>query len=458
MNKIERNDPCPCGSGKKFKKCCYLLNFPDEKDLIWREIRELQKSLTSKFLQYLVDNFEPEEIEDAWEEFHNFEEVETFDPEHPLASIFLTWLYQGWKPDEDELSIGQMMQSDSTLKMDLKLRSYLAECLKSQFKYYEVVNSVPGKHILIKEILGSENFTVHEKSGSQNLKSGDIIFAYMVSFQGINVFEALGPIPIHPRFKIEIIQNLQNVLEDEDEELKLIDLFVDLYKRIMNPIPPTFTNTDGHLLVPHKMVFEIESANRIFDSIHSLCFNETKEELLETATFDENQNLTEIEFPWLAKGNKTHKQWDNTVLGHIRIDKNTMTVNVNSKERSDLFLKTLKKLAVTGFKLKSTVIESIEQQAKNTVNNQDGGNNLMNHPEALKAMEDYFKQHWENWIDVDLPALGNQKPKDAVKTKEGRELVDALICGFERSAIDKSIPGQTLETFKTLRFRLGILK
>jgi len=21
-NKIGRNDPCPCGSGKKFKKCC----------------------------------------------------------------------------------------------------------------------------------------------------------------------------------------------------------------------------------------------------------------------------------------------------------------------------------------------------------------------------------------------------------------------------------------------------
>ena len=22
MNKIGRNDPCPCGSGKKYKKCC----------------------------------------------------------------------------------------------------------------------------------------------------------------------------------------------------------------------------------------------------------------------------------------------------------------------------------------------------------------------------------------------------------------------------------------------------
>ena len=24
MNKISRNDPCPCGSGLKYKKCCEL--------------------------------------------------------------------------------------------------------------------------------------------------------------------------------------------------------------------------------------------------------------------------------------------------------------------------------------------------------------------------------------------------------------------------------------------------
>jgi uncharacterized protein YecA (UPF0149 family) len=23
-SKVGRNDPCPCGSGKKYKKCCYL--------------------------------------------------------------------------------------------------------------------------------------------------------------------------------------------------------------------------------------------------------------------------------------------------------------------------------------------------------------------------------------------------------------------------------------------------
>ncbi|MET4218599.1 hypothetical protein ABIB00_003817 [Bradyrhizobium sp. LB14.3] len=29
-NKVGRNDPCPCGSGRKFKKCCLISQRPDE--------------------------------------------------------------------------------------------------------------------------------------------------------------------------------------------------------------------------------------------------------------------------------------------------------------------------------------------------------------------------------------------------------------------------------------------
>lgn len=30
MKKIKRNDPCPCGSGKKYKKCCLSQQAPDQ--------------------------------------------------------------------------------------------------------------------------------------------------------------------------------------------------------------------------------------------------------------------------------------------------------------------------------------------------------------------------------------------------------------------------------------------
>ena len=30
MEKVSRNDPCPCGSGKKFKKCCESVKAPSK--------------------------------------------------------------------------------------------------------------------------------------------------------------------------------------------------------------------------------------------------------------------------------------------------------------------------------------------------------------------------------------------------------------------------------------------
>jgi uncharacterized protein YecA (UPF0149 family) len=30
--KVGRNDPCPCGSGKKYKKCCGKMEFLDQNE------------------------------------------------------------------------------------------------------------------------------------------------------------------------------------------------------------------------------------------------------------------------------------------------------------------------------------------------------------------------------------------------------------------------------------------
>ena len=32
--RISRNDPCPCGSGKKYKHCCYRHGVEDDLDLV----------------------------------------------------------------------------------------------------------------------------------------------------------------------------------------------------------------------------------------------------------------------------------------------------------------------------------------------------------------------------------------------------------------------------------------
>ena len=40
MQKIGRNEPCPCGSGKKYKKCHYLIKDGKEKNKV-KELAEI---------------------------------------------------------------------------------------------------------------------------------------------------------------------------------------------------------------------------------------------------------------------------------------------------------------------------------------------------------------------------------------------------------------------------------
>lgn len=46
MVKIKRNDPCPCGSGKKYKKCHRVIEWEEEKEKrinLINKIRRVQK-------------------------------------------------------------------------------------------------------------------------------------------------------------------------------------------------------------------------------------------------------------------------------------------------------------------------------------------------------------------------------------------------------------------------------
>ena len=75
--KVGRNDPCPCGSGRKYKKCCQE-SF-DVKDFNYRRWRRVEADLISELFAYALETLGPEAIEDAWNEFHNHEAPGAYD-------------------------------------------------------------------------------------------------------------------------------------------------------------------------------------------------------------------------------------------------------------------------------------------------------------------------------------------------------------------------------------------
>ena len=61
-------------------------------------------------------------------------------------------------------------------------------------------------------------------------------------------------------------------------------------------------------------------------------------------------------------------------------------------------------------------------------------NELMDSPEIQQHIGQMLRAHWDNWVDQIIPALGNKTPRQAVRTADGREAVEALLLDAEKIA------------------------
>jgi len=94
--KIGRNDPCPCGSGKKYKKCC-LGKAAISVDLLWRRLGEAHDRLVSDLMKYAHSAFGPDGLAEALEEFLLWpdEEATREVPEYH-EELFYPWFLFNW--------------------------------------------------------------------------------------------------------------------------------------------------------------------------------------------------------------------------------------------------------------------------------------------------------------------------------------------------------------------------
>jgi hypothetical protein len=69
MAKLGRNAPCPCGSGKKNKKCCMMKRQTESftRTLVHRKTDEL----IPEILEYATRQLPEDAIHDAWDDFES---------------------------------------------------------------------------------------------------------------------------------------------------------------------------------------------------------------------------------------------------------------------------------------------------------------------------------------------------------------------------------------------------
>jgi hypothetical protein len=88
--KVGRNDPCPCGSGRKYKDCHLRVAEAASASSLWQRQHELNKWLPAALLRFVKNRFSPQLIDEAWREFTLYEE-DRFDQDSAHLPVFMHW-------------------------------------------------------------------------------------------------------------------------------------------------------------------------------------------------------------------------------------------------------------------------------------------------------------------------------------------------------------------------------
>ena len=471
-----RNDPCSCGSGKKYKHCCLGhdgASVVDLADRTWRQVREAIDGYAAAMLRFIGESYGKDSIQQAWLEF-TIGASDEFVQGDPNTELFFSWLFHRWRPESSKgnkiadpalngIAPTRAYLDRRASRLNPLLSRYLEACLAAPFGFHEILDCRPGIGFGVRDVFTGAELDVRERSASSTLKNGDIIFGQVVPIQGIAMLEAVSPFSFPPVFKTHLIHVRQRNELREHRDLALRGLYFSLAETYLNPTPPQIHNTDGEPLEPRTLYFDIDSAQDAFDALAPLAVGTPRDELLEDAKFDVHGAVAEALIPWVKRNDPKRSSLETVLMGRIRIRDRKLTVEVNSAGRARSIRALVEKSLGSRARYRRTRKHPLEEfvppvppgPGAQAAPRNAAESELMQLPEVRAQLEEFQRRHYERWPEIPLPALDGRTPLEAVKDNDGREMVEALITQFERDAGAMSVPTNP-EVFAALRRRLRL--
>jgi hypothetical protein len=424
-------------------------------------------------MTFAFENFGSELVNEAWKDFNDDESVEDYQPESPMEPLFMPWFLFNWivelKPPADEYretSVAELFLHHHGNRINSDEEALLRAANRCPYTLCEVIEVRTGIGMTLYDLLRRLRYEVVERSGSEIMKRGEIIYCATTNVDGFTSNIGTGPYALRPTAKRDVLE-LRKWMVDEignpeitSEHLREFEYDIrGLYLHLLRGMftPPTLVNTDGDPMLPQKLYFDVESADKAFHGLKDLNEGRHESDLLEDATI-KNGLVTKAEISWLGGNDEARKRLGGPVLlGLLKIDENRLVIEVNSTNRAELVRQLVEERLGDGAKYKTTLIESIEPQvqemwqaaaagatgsASSAEPDSRQGSGFISlddaPPEVRAIMEESARQHWESWFDLPVPALNDMTPREAAKTETGRELLESLLLLYENHAAASS--------------------
>ena len=439
-----RNEPCPCGSGRKYKKCHLAA---DEAKHAGRQSKAARHAMDEQMVRRLW-GFARREYGEAWEGFQD-----TFTDLDYAIALALPWSVYCFEVDGKTI-------------VDAYLDAHRRRCSPEEQRWldaqrgawlsvWEVEDADPGQSLTLRDLLSDEQRTVHETRSSKTLVPRDAVLARIVDHDGISLICGAHPYPLPPFATAEVVRRARNRLRrrravpvdrlrDATFGRHLIRYWEkaadDLDKR--SAVPPRLCNTDGdpflftvdHFEVMPEAIPEIDARIRELDGVER-----------------EPDGEDTTVYVFLRPDDLAQPDGQQTVLGRVEVRRTALRIETNSQARADALRERIEDACGSRIRHRAR-----EHSAPRVLGAGSGNPPLPLAPptsEEDRLVAEFKERHYAGWADRPLPALNHRTPRECARTAAGRAEVDLLLKDIERT--EHRAPGKTFD-FSAIRRELGI--
>jgi tetratricopeptide (TPR) repeat protein len=368
---VGRNDPCPCGSGLKYKRCCERTGgpLPDRVSALFDKMSNyLARPLQRGALMALVEARAGDATDD-----------------HRLVAamgdplLFDVALFEGeWLEDFLE-ERGQLLPADE--------RDLAASWVGLPRSLYEIVAVRPGEELELLDLRCGERVVVRERTASTQLRTGEAIFVRVVP-DGVGHQLAAGTMLIPAQQR----DRLLGFLDTRPSAIEICGWIAAL------EAPPTLLTMEGEPTVFCTAEYRVADPDQA-----RTVLTDRYEADPDGAMFVD----------WVEVDGR---RWGR---GTIELDGDRLVIQTNAEPRLDRFEAVVEEL-VAGAEL----LDESRRAASELVDGHDTasvaspgsvGPSFDELPEEVRSvLEAEIRRHEERWVDESIPMFGGLTPRQAL--------------------------------------------
>jgi len=453
--KVGRNDPCPCGSGKKYKKCCL------PKDRGQGKVDEDERNLRDAILEFAASERFSYDWKRALDMYRAGSEDVDF-REFAEEVEFIDWVIHDYRCMSSGEPLVTIFAREKASSLNERQRRILTEWQSTLFGVYEIVGISKGEGIRLKDIITGEEYFVYDASASNATTLWDLLVTRVISVDGRLGLSGAGKLLPQTRKR-----DLKDLLETE---------FMQYQEMHREASFREFLREKSHTVIQYASGEQIPTVKTPEgdDFYFARALYGLKDREATKITLDKMQELRSAGknddgayvYNWLEEERSTDQKdrrhgrgsfEERRVLGVVTLTRDSLELECFSNERLSRLQELLERELRSSITFLADLSMDVEMALKQSRNRPREEKPVLPKDEEKRVMKEYLNHYYlGKWINMKIPALRNKTPLQAMKTEEGKASLTQLLNEMQNLEERKRETGEPYFDVNKLRTKLRL--